>query len=398
MPRLTVPPNVIRTSGNDVVKGEEVTAAPPEVPAVGIDVANGGIIDTLTGKDLITGSGDGSVVGVGIRSIGGNIRGGLGDDTIQGRGNGTASVGNIEGGGIGINTFGSISGGSGDDLIKGIGTDSTGSNSSGITIGKITGDLNLTGSISGGNGNDTIEGRGSGYRFVTGIDNRGSLDGNDGNDIIRGVGTSNGNVVGSQGYGIVNVADPTAEINGGNGDDIIEGTGTARIGTGIENQFGSISGGRGDDLIKGTGFGFEHIGAGYGIFLRDNSTIKGDEGKDSILGYGTTVGILGSGDTSVIDGGKGDDYFQARCVDLEGNPISNQGGAISDVTLLGGRGDDIFDVGYGNATINGNEGMDTLILLGSSDNYHIQNNDGDLAITRDGYTLNALSIELTLFV
>jgi hypothetical protein len=231
----------------------------------------------------------------------------------------------------------------GDDSISGTGTGTTGPG------------FQNRGFIWCGDGNDSISGTTNNY---AGTANYGSIWAGDGNDSISGTGY----------YGIYN----GGSIRGGDGNDSISGTGDF---SGIFNNFGgSIWCGNGNDSISGTG--------SYGI-LNDTvneSGIWGGDGSDSITGAGTTVGIQGG----TINGGLGDDFFKARRIDTAGNPlaITQQGGAVSSVLINGGAGADTFDVGWGNATLNGGNGCDKLILLGTSSDYTITGTNLNRTITR----------------
>nr|MDZ8063650.1 calcium-binding protein [Nostoc sp. EkiNYC01] len=430
MVKLIVPPNVIGTCRADAVIGEEKA----NTSAIGIQVLNEGIINTYSGKDTITGTGtltstDGSATGIFNRGM---IKSGNGDDKIRG----IASRTNLSPGNnsnlIGIeNLSGIITTGSGDDSIIGIGTGGF------ADIGIFnTGN----GVINTGDGDDKIIGTGickvKDGNVGSGIYlNSGSLiDTGKGNDSIIGTGiTNNGNA--GRGIQIFDSA-----IKAGDGDDSIIGTTTASQAIGITNVGGNISGGNGNDLIIGTGIDVGEV-IGYGInntnfFDEDEDFIKGTidggdgddsiigigissnlgiginnslgqidggKGNDKIFGYGTNVGIQGGSATIIgIDGGIGNDYFKSRKVDgldADGNSIesANQGGSISNILIAGGKGNDIYDVGYGNATLDGGQGFDTLILLGSSNNYSIQNSNGSSTFVRDGYTLTVLNIENIVF-
>ncbi len=291
-------------------------------------------------------------------------------DTIQGT---TTAFNDI---GIVVNLNGVIDTRGGNDSVSGT---ATGDSSTGIIDG---GDIAL------GSGNDSITGTGSfGGILVAGV-----LDGGSGNDLVTGIANSIGFT--HNAYGI-----QTADgyLTGGSGDDFIRGEArgvmSGNVSVGISGS-ANLDGGDGNDLI--TGIGINENGRGIGILNyvdlvgnRGDGSVSGGDGSDIIIGYGTRVGIEGG----MLDGGNGNDYFKARRIDSEGKEVAYQGGAIADVLITGGNGYDTFDVGYGNGTLDGGQGFDTLILLGSSENYSIQGSDGDLTIARDGYALNALNIE-----
>ncbi|MEH1841004.1 MAG: hypothetical protein V7L20_20150 [Nostoc sp.] len=449
MSRLIVfSPPFIGTSGSDLLVGKEDNVLPVALGAqvaIGIQVLKNGLIDTQAGNDTIEGSSiggnsSGEILDTGIVNSG-IINAGTGDDTIFGTGTG-AQEPREEESGIGIsNTQGGyINGGDGNDLIKGT---ETGGENNFIILN--TGINNTQHSrIDGGFGDDSIEGTGIGEGNIfddnssfTGISNtEGSdINGGDGNDSIKGTADAVGFI--SSGTGILNSG--SSVISGGFGNDSIIGIGKgggaaldpyrgdfpAGEGIGISNSLGSlICTGQGNDLISGTGTGgaeddagsFGMLGPGVGIgivnsgiislgtgndtiigtgislgigIVNTNGIIYGGAGDDTLAGYGISIGIQGG----TIDGGSGNDYFKARRIDANGNPISNQGGDIADVLIKGGCGDDTFDVGYGNATINGGSGWDKLILPDLKSDYIITGNSNNYTVKRDQFTLNVLNVE-----
>ncbi|MGF1936593.1 MAG: hypothetical protein RM347_019760 [Nostoc sp. ChiQUE02] len=98
MPRLTVPPNFIGTSGIDSLVAQESNAS----VAIGINILNPGVISTFSGNDSITGTGTGTVnlktskagTGIGINNSG-TLNAGSGSDTITGTGIGGSFSNNI---------------------------------------------------------------------------------------------------------------------------------------------------------------------------------------------------------------------------------------------------------------------------------------------------------------
>jgi hypothetical protein len=355
------------------------------------------------GNDTITGTGRGSGIGrytapgTGIfNSTTGIISTGGGNDTITGTGEGGTS--NDDGKGIGISNQGKISADTGNDKITGIGR---GTGYGGDGIGILS-----SGSISGGTGNDSLTGTGTGSRHIfggtggdgIGISNTGKIDGDTGKDSIVGTGTGaqvgfvypDRTSVGGKGIGISN----TGSISGGTEDDSITGVGTGGKGTqdigfdqgnfvgpggdgiGIANT-SDLGAGNGNDVLTGIGIGGigkpGSNGRGVGISNTGTGRINAGNGNDQILGYGTTVGIEGNGVNVVgIDGGVGDDLFKARKIsglNAQGNPIesANQDGAVANIFISAGNGNDIFDLGFGSAKLSGGQGYDTLLLpvLGS---------------------------------
>jgi hypothetical protein len=446
MSRLIVSlPPLEGTSVLDLVVGQEDNA----FPAIGIEVLKNGVIDTRGGNDTIKGSAtgggnedfsssEGAGTGTGIANSG-IINAGKGDDTISGTGTGGFEyVGSAPGIGISNIQGGYINGGDGKDLISG-----TGNRGGDFVRGFAKGINNTQDSrIDGGFGDDSIFGTGNGQSGVAGIGifNSGGSDinGAEGKDSIKGTGT--GSFFGGDGTGIFN--SDGSVISGGLGNDSITGIGKGgsalaspdRLNTpsgngiGISNSKGStISGGQGNDLISGTGtggagdngpFGDYEPGVGTGIvnsgsislgdgndtlvgtgiskgigIVNTNGIICGGAGDDSLTGYGAKIGIQGG----TIDGGNGNDYFKARLIDDSSNAVSDLGGAIADVVIKGGSGADTFDVGYGNATINGGSGWDKLILPDVKSDYTILGSSNNYTIKRDQFTLNVLNVEEIAF-
>ncbi|MEH2171784.1 hypothetical protein [Nostoc sp.] len=450
MSRLIVSlPPFLGTSGSDLVVGQEDNA----IPAIGIEVLKNGVIDTQAGNDTIKGSGtggdDNDVGGTGTGIVNsGIINAGSGDDTISGTGSGGSGYRTNElGTGISNTQSGYINGGDGKDLIEGTGTGGDG-NGIDITIGIQNTQKSR---IDGGFGDDSIKGTGIGVfeGNAIGISNteRSNINGGEGNDSIKGTGTGGISGTGGEGTGIFNSGG--SNINGEKGNDSIVGIGKgsdaseepfrsydAGRGIGISNSKGStIALGQGNDYLSGTGTGGAgfyadnpfgngpvELAPGVGIGIVNSGTINLGDGNDTLIGtginqgtgilntdgiiyqgagadiltgYGTSIGIQGG----TIDGGNGNDKFKARRIDANGNTVLSQGGAIADVLIKGGGGNDIFDVGYGNATIDGGSGSDKLILSDFKSDYIITGtgSPNNYTIKRDQFTLNVLNVEEIAF-
>jgi hypothetical protein len=436
MSKLTVPPNVIGTPGADLVQGVSASSPSPFAVLIGIDIG-GGVIDTREGDDTITGTSKGGNAR-GISNSGGVIAG-TGNDTITGTGEGEF-VYRVQLPGIGILNSGTIIAGTGNDTIAGIGKGggARGISNSGWISGEADNDtiagiakgggaggeatgISNNGGIGGGTGTDSISGTGTGELNIygrggdgTGISNTGTgwMGGEEGNDLIIGTGTGNrggvyigpGTAKGGNGIGISN----SSTINAGTGDDLLTGIGKGGLGSlseggnavGISNS-SYMSGDSGNDTITGIGLGGRGDSApdGRGVGIFNTGRLDAGNDKDQILGYGTTVGIEGNGVQSIgIDGGNDNDYFKARKVngfDPQNNLIesANQDGAIANIFISAGNGNDIFDVGFGSAKLDGGEGYDTLILptLGSG-TYTIGSQNAGLFEITNTASLNVLSV------
>ncbi len=292
--------------------------------------------------------------------------------------------------GIQVNFNGVIDTREGNDTVSGTATGDTGYG------------INDDGQIALGSGDDSITGTGS----FTGIQvsQEGILDAESGKDTIIGIANSTDFTHNAYGIIIFGIGNESGYLTGGSGDDFIKGEARGVVSGNVSGGIlvdGILDGGNGNDTF--TGIGINENGLGFGIRTEGKGSVRGGNGNDIITGYGTTAGLEGvfnlqQGGAGTIDGGNGDDYFKARLIDSESNELTYQGGAIANALILGGNGEDTFDVGYGNATLDGGQGFDTLILLGSANSYSIQGSNENLAIVRDGYALNALNIENIVFV
>ncbi|MBW4430185.1 MAG: hypothetical protein KME50_39135 [Nostoc desertorum CM1-VF14] len=411
MPRLTVPPNLIGTSGIDTLVAEDFNPL-----AIGIDVLSPGVINTLSGNDSITGTGTvGSPyklikpsTGIGI-NISGTLNAGDGSDMIVGIGTGgsgikitgedgtgnndssslnagtksntnaaDSSTGDIRSSrngtsGIGIRNSGNLKAGNGNDIITGTGTGGAtrggGGGSAAPDRQGVTG-IGISNSyrFDAGKGNDTITGTGTGGTGAPGgfqggddskggdggagigISNSGSFDAGDGNDTIKGIGTS-GN--GSEGMIFaITQSIPPSIFRGESGD--------GGTGIGIQNiKNATIITGLGKDTIKGFGDSLGLKATVYGIF-NDGIIDTGDD-HDILTGQsittlgGTAYGIYGKG---TINTGNGNDKVTATSsINKVEQKVSIGGG----IHLSLGAGDDYFK-GFGGAIVDGGKGFDTLDL------------------------------------
>ncbi|MEH2247038.1 hypothetical protein [Nostoc sp.] len=318
MPRLTVPPNFIGTAGSDTLVGEQLNAS----PAIGIDILTGGFISPRSGNDIVEGTGAGRI------GIGDSIRGGNA---------------------IGIANRGSLNTGNGKDAISGTATGGIGSQDFDYAPGdggNATGIVN-TGSLNAGDANDTITGKGTGgiggEAFAVGdggtgigFSNSGKLDTENGEDTIIGTGI------------------------GGDGGSGIAGEGDSGAGIGIQNiKDGTITTGWGKDTITGYGNTYGVNSTSYGIF--NDGIIDTGNGSDKLTGQATaTIGVTAYGiyGQGIIKTGDGNDSLIATSI-LDGvqQKVSIGGG----IKIALGTGDDYFK-GFGEATVDGGDGFDTLDL------------------------------------
>ena len=270
----------------------------------------------------------------------------------------------------------SISAEAGNDFIEG--RQRLSSNSSGIGI-EIFGSVLDTEF-----GNDTVKGIARAKNGVaTGIDIFGKtlINGNEIGDSAIDSGADNDKVIGRGNsrtgiaYGI--------EINGGKIDsglanDRITGNGKSRSGDayGISlngsNAETKIDTGLGNDSVVGKAR--SRSGNAFGINNLRNSTIDTGDGDDTVTGVassatGEAVGIFNNG---VIDGGAGDDVFDALTGGWGGNCRADLGSGNDTVR------------GFGSGTFDGGVGFDTLVF-----------NAGTYNIARVGSQLDRFEITLS---
>jgi hypothetical protein len=421
----------------DTRTGDDTIAGTANYGSPEIGLSNSGTIIAGRENDTITGTANYGRPGIGI-SNSGTIIAGTGNDTITGTGTGTPVYrGQLPG--LGILNSGTIIAGTGNDTITGIGTGggARGISNSGWISGEADNDT-IAGIAKGGGAGGEATGISNSWRYRWRDRNRldqlalalansqsmaevadgtwhlqHGLDGwEEGNDLIIGTGTGNrggvyigpGTAKGGNGIGISN----SSTINAGTGDDLLTGIGKGGLGSlseggnavGISNS-SYMSGDSGNDTITGIGLGGRGDSApdGRGVGIFNTGRLDAGNDKDQILGYGTTVGIEGNGVQSIgIDGGNDNDYFKARKVngfDPQNNLIesANQDGAIANIFISAGNGNDIFDVGFGSAKLDGGEGYDTLILptLGSG-TYTIGSQNAGLFEITNTASLNVLSV------
>jgi Ca2+-binding RTX toxin-like protein len=340
-------------------------------------------------KPVIADGGPGNDILIGGKSTN-TIRGGIGNDNIQGVGPGTynGQIGDDRittgpgndtiDGGEGNDTI--VSQGGTDNVIGGLGNDSirTGSGNDTVDGGDGNDTISTFGgrdSIHGGNGDDTISGG----------DELDWIYGDDGNDIINGEGGDD-SLSGGLGVDRISGGLGNDSIGGGAGNDEINGDeGADAISGGIGND--NIFGGPDNDNIRGEA-GDDALLGGLG-----NDTISGGVGNDSINGHGGDDILNGDEDRDIILGELGRDTISGGS---ENDLIS---GGVGNDTINGGTGDDVLGGnedsdtihgGEGIDTINGNDGNDSLFgdtesdkINGGNGNDTIEGNDGDDLIHGD---------------
>ena len=297
----------------------------------------------------------------------------------------------------------------GDDLIySGGGNDTViGWNGDDLIFGE-TGNDNLFGR----SGNDFILGN-EGADFIDGGDGNDQLFGGEGNDTLVG---RNGNdrLFGEAGNDKLHGLEGDDLLAGGLGSDLLEGgTGNDHLAGGSGNDV--LKGGDGDDelfgdegndtLFGGAGADFMDGGAGIDtasyaksksgveVYMNSDSLSKGDAKGDTFLNIENVTGsayadvIVGDGQTTLLDGGDGDDrLFAGRGNDtlIGGNGNDQLNGGWGDDMLRGGAGNDIIFGYIGDDQLFGGSGNDKLIagagnddLIGGSGNDFLQGDTGN---------------------
>lgn len=133
----------------------------------------------------------------------------------------------------------------------------------------------------------------------------------------------------------------------------------------------------------------------------DKGLIKLDAGKDTLIAYGSSYGLLGGR----VDLGIGDDILHAGIIK---NANSNgqvtafaqeQTGALENVRVMGGKGNDTFilhSLFGNNALLRGDAGFDQLTLPGNIDQYDISLGSKfkkEVLIGRNGASLTVQNVE-----
>jgi hypothetical protein len=334
---------------------------------LGTDGILGGhsLVETGDGNDCVTGAASfrgGGVAATGdvtatVSGIHGEtITTGLGNDSVSGVAK--ASLGNVASGGlvnekaVGINDVAITTGAGCDEIIgRGIATVHAG--------GPAQGDGIYAGTISTGDGNDWISGSGfASGQFATA---RGfgynSSDLGAGNDTLE----ATARAVGATATAFAIAF--TTKLDMGDGDDCV--IADAKIAGSSSNSSlvfgindGSIDLGAGNDRLEARA---ESCGPGFAAGILQ-ATIQAGDGRDYISAEGRATGAGSEGYGIVggrVDLGAGNDWLVAR----------GSTAGLSSATLLGGAGNDTFDLGSGTGSIDGGADRDLLILDGKWTSY-----------------------------
>lgn len=359
-------------------------------------------------------------------SIGGNVSGGTGEDTIIGDNNGNAFTINAAGGGLladkilgtfssienltggsGVDTFtftntgslaGAIQGGSGsadrifgDDDGNDFVIDAAGGGSITGKVALFTGIEGLTG----GAGNDT-------FRFTNSGSLSSSLVGGDGDDTLIGDDDGNSFTILNVGSGSLGVKtgnwSQIENLTGGTGDDIFTFTNPGSIAGNLDGGDGNdsltgdangnvfvvdtVNGGTLADKIGGTFANVENLtgGAGIDTFTVTASgslagNVNGAGGNDTFT-FENTGSIAGN-----ANGGAGDDTFTFNAIDAVTGDVNGEAG--NDTFLFS-------NVGSVAGNVNGGADTDTLV---GDDNGNLFQITGSFAGVLDGKMTGFTNIE-----
>ncbi|WP_438991899.1 Hint domain-containing protein [Lentibacter sp.] len=307
-------------------------------------------VTTGDGDDTILGAQDNTGLTLSSGAGNDNVRGGDGDDTIDG-GTGNDTLRGDDG-------SDSVDGGEGDDsLFGGDGDDSlTGGDGDDRLLGQDGADV-----IDGGDGVDTAV-----FNGTTGTD----IDLTDG--LAETGGEAEGDTITNIEEFVLSEGDDTfvgdantTRVSGRDGaDDITTDAGEQVLAGGTGND--TLSAGAGDDLIRGQEDD-DLIDGGAG-----EDVLYGDEGSDTIDGGEGRDAIYGGDGADVADGGTGDDILR--------------GGDGGD-SLTGGDGGDVLMGDAGNDTLDGGAGSDISIMTtGSGTDTFDGGADDDALVIEGGAT------------
>lgn len=201
--------------------------------------------------------------------------------------------------------------------------------------------------------------------FAVGIVNSNHINTGKGNDTIIGFAINDASVnADAQANAEANAIDSSTQTDA---DAVADTFGAIAIG--IDNASGLLMTAQGNDQI----FGIGTIGITGGKF-------KLGKGNDRIIAYGSMVGI----EEAIINLGQGDDLFRSAIVNTDqlSGGISfqdDQSGSIQNTSIVGGSGNDTFELGGFEKTvaIDGGQDHDVIKLTGNLDEYQIDLNSSD---------------------
>lgn len=225
------------------------------------------------------------------------------------------------------------------------------------------------GNLYGGSGNDTLIASQAGSWLVGGAGSN-TYVGGAGDDVF-----------------IISASDDTKNIHGNGGHDTAIIVGDQGVELNMAQAGLTLAeGGEGNDIIRSGGANGVFIKGGSG-----DSTLVGGMGDDVLVGgSGQNVIIGGSGKAVIYAGTQGDTIFASG-----GGSIIYAGGG--DDKIFGGLSDDVIEAGHGNATIDGDGGVNLVTLHGNHGDYEITRTESGYTVTdrvagRDG-TLTLKNIQ-----
>ncbi|WP_047683961.1 MULTISPECIES: S8 family serine peptidase [Xenorhabdus] len=178
---------------------------------------------------------------------------------------------------------------------------------------------------------------------------------------------------------VISASDDTKNIHGNGGYDTALIVGNKGVELNMAEAGLTVAqGGGGSDVIRSGGANGVFIKGGSG-----DSVLVGGMGNDVLVGgsgHNTIIG--GSGKSVIYAGPQGDIIYASK-----GGSIIHAGGG--DDTIFGGVSDDVIEVGHGNATIDGDGGVNIVTLHGNHGDYQITRTDNGYVVTdkvagRDG--------------
>lgn len=249
--------------------------------------------------------------------------------------------------------------------------------------------------IDGTEAGETLTGTINGDR-IRGLGGNDTLNGSPGSDLLDG-GAGNDTLNGEAGNDVLDGGADNDTLNGGSGNDILDG------GTGIDNVrdvdggFDTLRGGDGNDTVysedatSSATAGIDTLDGGAGNdtvqhygYYAFGSSLYGGDGNDSLYLYESSSN--GVANTALMDGGTGNDLLQIQ---------GAYGDAIDLLRMVGGDGDDVFDIRNFGVQIaaEGGIGVDTFnTRLENSANVSIATGAGADRIVIQSWTSSGLAI------